>query len=59
MRKSKGQDEAADVNYKQLAKVKYLAEQCQQLSNLKNHLQEVSGYSKELLQLLNRVKKKD
>jgi hypothetical protein len=46
MRKNKGQDEAADVNYKQLAKVKYLKEQCQQLTGLRKHLEDISVHSK-------------
>lgn len=44
-------EEAPDLNYKQLAKVKYLSQQCRELATLRASLEDVSTRSKHLLQL--------
>lgn len=46
-----GSDEPPDLNYKQLAKVKYLTQQCRELAALRSLLEDVSHRSKLLLQL--------
>lgn len=45
-------EEAPDLNYKQIAKVKYLTQQCRELATLRNLLEDVSTRSKSILQMV-------
>jgi len=50
-------DEVPDLNYKQLAKVKYLSQQCRELATLRSLLEDVSTRSKHLLQLVSNAQR--
>jgi hypothetical protein len=51
-------DEKADLNYKQLAKIKYLNQHCKELAGLRVRLSDISLRSKQLLGLVSNNKKK-
>jgi hypothetical protein len=50
-------EESVDLNYKQLAKIKYLSHQCKELSDLRARLSDISLRSKQLLGLCSNSKK--